>query len=142
VHGHLNSRAGREKVSPDVPLSAEVRERCRAFLPPGEEIHYAFPASSTVIPVGVALAHFIVVVTETTVTVLSTGMCTRDVPQSVWARYPRTTRIGPVDRSLDPEFVLGDMVMWVDEEYLPVIAAADAEITAPDFPPPHLLHGE
>jgi hypothetical protein len=125
-----------------VPLSWEVRERCRPFLPPGDEIRYIFPASSTVIPVGVALAHFIVVITDTTVTVLSTGMRRRDNPRSVWAQYPRTTRIGPVDTSLDPEFMLGDMVMWVDEEYVPVIAAADAEITAPDFPPPHLLYGE
>ena len=29
--------------------------------------------------------------------------------------------------------------MRVEEEYLPLIAAADAEVTAPDYPPPNLL---
>jgi len=122
-----------------VPLSSVVRERCRPFPPVGEEIHYIFPASSAVTPVGTTLAHFIVAVTDTTVTVIATGITTRDKPQSVWARYPRTTRIGPVEMVLEPEFRLGNLVFWVDEQYIPVIAAADSEITAPDFPPPHLL---
>jgi hypothetical protein len=122
-----------------VPLSSEIRERCRPFLPPGEQIRYLIPASSTVVPVGMFLTHFIIAVTDTTVTVLSTGMRSRDVPQEVWARYPRTTRLGPVDTSMGAEFTLGGVVMEIDDEYLPVIAAADSEITAPDYPPPHLL---
>jgi hypothetical protein len=126
-----------------MPVSSVVRQRCREFLPPGEEIRYIFPASSTVTPVAaVGMAHFIVVVTNTTITVLATAFLSRDKPQSVWAQYPRTTRLGPVNTSLDPEFQLGKLIMWVDEEYVPVIAAADSEITAPDYPPPHLLDGQ
>ena len=125
-----------------MPLRSEVRERCRPFLPPGEEIHYLIPASSTVLPVGAALTHFIIAVTDSTVTVLSTGMMHRDRPRSVWARHPRTTLLGPVDYCPGPEITLGSLVMEVDDEYLPVIAAADLEITAPDFPPPYLTPGE
>lgn len=125
-----------------VPVPEDVWQRCRPLLPAGEEIHYLFPATSTVLPVGApfAVGHFVVAVTDTTVTVLYMGMLHDDKPQSVWAQYPRTTRLGPVDvDSNEPEFRLGSLVMEVDEEYLPVIAAADAEITAPDYPPPHLL---
>jgi hypothetical protein len=127
-----------------MPVSPTIRERCRALLPTGEEIRYLIPVTSTVVPVGApfAVGHFIVAVTDTTVTVLYMGMLRNDRPQSVWAQYPRTTRLGPIDTdSYEPEFRLGSLVMEVDQEYLPVIAAADSEISAPDFPPPNLLGG-
>jgi hypothetical protein len=133
-------RLAPEEVRDAMPLASDVIERCRPLLPHGEEICYIFPALGTVVPTGAPASHFVVAVTETKVTVLYAGMARRTKPQSVWAQYPRTTRIGPVDAdAVEPAVKLGDLVLAVDEEYIPVIAAADFEITAPDFPPPHLL---
>jgi len=118
-----------------MPVPTEVRERCRRFLPRGEELHYLIP--------GICGGQVFIAVTETTVTVIYGGLLRRDNPQAVTATHPRTTRIGPVETgSLDPVIRLGSLLIQVDEEYIPVIAAADAEISAPDFPPPYLLSDE
>jgi hypothetical protein len=118
-----------------VPVSSAVRERVRAFLPPDDEIRYVFPVTD---PTS-APDCFIVVVTKAAITVLSTGFLGRSTPKAIWARYPRNTRMGPVDLSVIPTFQLGSTSYEIDDEYVPVVNAADAEILSPDCMPPDPL---
>jgi len=124
-----------------MPLPAVVRERRQALLDADEEIQYIFPASSTVSPTATSfvMAHIIIVVTAKAVVVLSARMTNRYRPPAVWGRYPRATRIGPVDTSSIPTFRLGGIVFEVDDEYVPVINAADAEVVITDSLPPDPL---
>ncbi|WP_214413648.1 hypothetical protein [Sphaerisporangium fuscum] len=115
-----------------MPVTAAIRGRCRALLPEGDDIHYVFP---------VALAgsggatNYIVVVTERSVTLLSTKVFSRFEPASVWTTYPRHTRLGPVELAAGPTISLGGTVFEVDGEYVAVVGAADAEAFSPgDLP--------
>jgi hypothetical protein len=114
-----------------VPLSTAVRERCRAFLPDGEQLRYVFPATSLWSGRAVMMADFIVAVTDSAVTVLGCSWFRRNRPSSVWATYPRGFRLGPVELygSLPPTVTIGRLLLEVDEEYVPVIWAADAELS-------------
>jgi hypothetical protein len=119
-----------------MPLSSAVRERCRALLQPDEDIHYLFPATSVQLGRGVVgVANFIVAVSGVRVTVLSCGWLRRYQPTSVWSRYPRAIQLGPVDTSMAPTISIGTLVLEVDEEYVSVIRAADAEISEGGFLP-------
>jgi hypothetical protein len=122
-----------------VPLSSAARDRVRAFLQPGEELRYVFPATSVALGRGVGMAPFIVAVSDTHVTVLSCEWLRRHRPASVWARHPRATRLGPVDTSMAPTISIGNLVLEVDEEYLAVIQAADAELDGTGRLPPDPL---
>jgi hypothetical protein len=112
-----------------VPLSNTVRERCRQFLRPGDRIRYLFPAMSVSIGRSAGTAPFLIVVAETEVLVLACGWFRRNSPQSVWARHPGTVRLGPIDTdgSLEPTITLGELVLQIDDEYAPVVMAADTE---------------
>ncbi|GII83644.1 hypothetical protein Ssi03_16340 [Sphaerisporangium siamense] len=115
-----------------MPVTAAVRQRCRSLLPPGEELHYVFPATLTG---SGGAAHYLVVVTGLSITVLATKLFSRDEPAVVWARYPRRTRLGPVRHGPRPAIRLGDTLFEVEAEYVPVVAAADAEAFSPaDLP--------
>ena len=84
-----------------------------------------------------ATAPFLVAVTENEVLVLACGWFRRNSPQSVWARHPGALPLGPVDNSgsLEPTITLGELVLQIDEEYTPVVMAADAErLTDNHFP--------
>jgi hypothetical protein len=114
-----------------VSVPVVVRERCRAFLGLSGDILYIFPAA---VPGGGA--HFVFVVTDSEVIVISTALFTRTKPKSLWGRYPRGLRIGPVDMTgIGAFFELGGTWFEVDDEYVPVINAADAEVFAPDTLP-------
>jgi hypothetical protein len=114
-----------------VSVPVVVRERCRAFLGLTGDILYIFPAA--LLGAG---AHFIFVVTDSEVIVISTAMFTRTKPKSVWGRYPRGIRIGPVDMTgMGAFFELGGTSFEVDDEYVPVINAADTEVFAPETLP-------
>jgi hypothetical protein len=120
-----------------MPLSNSVRERCRRFLRPGDQIRYLFPAMSVSIGRAWATSPFLVVVAETEVLVLACGWWRRDDPKSVWARHPGTVRLGPLDAngSLEPTITLGELVLRIDDEYASVVMAADAErLTTDQFP--------
>ncbi|RJL32576.1 hypothetical protein [Bailinhaonella thermotolerans] len=122
-----------------MPLKAKVRERVRPFLPPGEELHYLFPATAMVSHGG-GMFHTLVAVTETRVVVIACKWLTRDKPDSIWAAYPRAIQLGPVEMgSLGPAIHIGDLTLEVDEEYVPVVRAADAEISPADHLPPDPL---
>ncbi|MER7014104.1 hypothetical protein ABT324_22005 [Saccharopolyspora sp. NPDC000359] len=115
-----------------MPVPAAVRARIRSFLDADDEIRYVFPADvlMSVRP------SVLVVVSREAITVLSTGFWTRRRPKSVLARLPRGTVLGPVDVRSTPYFRLDGIDYEIDEEYVAVVNAADAEITAPrDFPP-------
>ncbi|WP_440097790.1 hypothetical protein [Streptosporangium sp. H16] len=119
-----------------MPVAAAVRARCRALLPPGEEIHYVLPALSVGTPV---MATFLIVVTDRTICVMSTKFFDHDAPTSVYATHSRRTRLGPLEFSAGAAIELGGMVFEIDEEYAAVVAAADAEVFAPETLPPDPL---
>lgn len=114
-----------------MPLSAAVRDRCRAYLKPGEEIRYVFPGTSVQVGDLPGMAPFLVVVTDGGIAVLGcSGRFRKHRPNSVFDRLPRDTRLGPVDieGSLGPTVEIGGVVLEIDEEYVPVIRAADLEL--------------
>lgn len=124
-----------------MPLPTSVRVRCQELLQPGEQIRYLFPATSTVLPVGIASASFFVAVTDRAIVLIGGRFLRRNQPDHIWQRFPRKTRLGPLDTSLGPAFDLGGMVLEVDEEYAAVVGAVDAELdgnTVPDDPFPDL----
>lgn len=118
-----------------MPLSGEVRERCRGFLPAGAELRYLFPAT-TLTP---GMAPVLVAVTSRTITVLSCSFLRRNKPNGVLAHYPRTTELGPVEFHGTPTIEVGSMLLEIDEEYVPVVRCADAEIDERTFLPPDPL---
>jgi len=122
-----------------MPVNSAVRDRCRTVLGNKGAIRYVFPALS-VGPGG--SANFLIVVTDLAVTVLATRMFRGDRPVSVYATFPRDTRLGPITRAPGPVIELGDMTFEIDEEYAAVVAAADVEAFAPERLPldplPHL----
>ncbi|MFD2353455.1 hypothetical protein ACFSTC_35595 [Nonomuraea ferruginea] len=99
-------------------------------------IRYVFPALS-VGPGG--SANFLIVVTDLAVAVLSTRMFRGDRPISVYAMYPRDTRLGPITLAPGPVIELGEMTFEFGDEYAAVVAAADAEVFAPETLPPDPL---
>ncbi|WP_116026360.1 hypothetical protein [Thermomonospora umbrina] len=113
-----------------MPVPRPLRERCRDFLDLTEEIRYIFPASQAG-----GGSHFVFVVTDSAVTVISTGALSRSRPKSVWGTYPRRTRLGPVDVGAGAFFDFGGLDFEVDDEYIAVINAADAEVFARDTLP-------
>lgn len=125
-----------------MPLSAAVRKRCRVFLPEGAGLHYVFPGRSLAQGRAEMVADFIIAVTDKTVTVLSCRWFRRNRPSAVWATYPRYTKLGPVELygSLSPTVTIGALLLEIDDEYVSVVRAADAEITnlVPIDPFPHL----
>ncbi|MEV0993778.1 hypothetical protein [Nonomuraea sp. NPDC050202] len=94
------------------------------------EIHYVFPAFSEG-PAGTG--NFLIVVTGTAISVLATRTLRTDRPVSVFAEFPRHTRLGPILPGHVLE--LGSIVFEFDEEYAAVVSAADAEIFAPEILP-------
>ncbi|KAA2264704.1 hypothetical protein F0L68_06330 [Solihabitans fulvus] len=114
-----------------MPMSSQYRERVRALLDPGEDLRYVFPATiaRSVFP------NVVVVVTDRAVRVLSTRYLDRDAPKSVWATYPVNTPLELLDVGGVPGFVLGGIDYDVDEEYLAVISAANAERSLTDAMP-------
>lgn len=116
-----------------MPVGSAVRERVRGFLPAGAQIRYVFPAS--VITSTLVVVHVLVVVTDTEILVLYTGFWSRTKPKSVWLRYGRDTRLGPVDRSVTAEFTIGEQIFEIDDQYVSVVNAADLEVDPAAMPP-------
>ncbi|MGW0802983.1 hypothetical protein [Nonomuraea sp. NPDC002799] len=98
------------------------------------EIQYVFPALSAG-PAGTG--NFLIVVTDASLSVLATRTLRSDRPVSVVAVFPRHTRLGPILPGGVIE--VGSMVFEFDEEYAAVVAAADAEVFAPETLPPDPL---
>jgi len=84
---------------------------------------------------GIAAAPFFVAVTDRAIVLITGRFLRRNRPDQVWERFPRTTRLGPLETSLGPAFHLGGMILEVDEEYAAVVAAADAELDGPSGMP-------
>ncbi|GLZ12493.1 hypothetical protein Acsp04_27280 [Actinomadura sp. NBRC 104425] len=106
-----------------MPVPRPVRDRCREFLGLDTDIRYIFPALTAGGGTG-----FLFVVTDDQITVISTGAVGRADPKSVWGSYPRGTRIGPVETGAGAVFEFANAWFEVDDEYVPVINAADAEV--------------
>ncbi|MFS2294285.1 MAG: hypothetical protein FWJ90_16595 [Actinomadura sp.] len=106
-----------------MPVPRPVRERCREFLGIEGDIRYVFPATAYGGGAG-----FVFVVTDDQIAVISTGARSHSTPKSVWGSYPRGTRIGPVESGAGASFEFAGAVFEVDDEYVAVVNAADAEI--------------
>ena len=119
-----------------MPVNAAVRDRCRTVLGHRGAIRYVFPALSVGSP---GTANFLIVVTDLSVSVLATRMLRSDRPVSVHATFPRHTRLGPIAQAPGPVIELGSMMFEFDDEYAAVVAAADAEVFAPETLPPDPL---
>ncbi|NRQ39869.1 hypothetical protein HII36_49780 [Nonomuraea sp. NN258] len=117
-----------------MPVSSAVRERCRTLLGNRGEIRYVFPAQAVGPP---EAGNFLIVVTDAAISVLATKTLRSDRPVSVYAAYPRHTRLGPMMPG--PVIELGPMAFEFDEEYAAVVSAADAEVFAPETLPPDPL---
>ena len=117
-------------------LSSEVRQLCRALLPPGERIEFVFPALSVGQP---GMTSLLVVVGAGGVTLLACKFFQRNVPESVWATFPRSVRLSPERTATGSVIELGTMRLEIDEEYVPVARAADAELADRDVLPPDPL---
>ncbi|RZQ60437.1 hypothetical protein [Amycolatopsis suaedae] len=119
-----------------MPVTSAIRRKIRAFLDPGDEIQYVFPADLR----GSVTPSVLFVVTDRSITVLSTGLWSRRKPRSVLAVNPRNQRIGPVEvGSLTPWFEFNGMEYEVDDEYVAVVNAADADLRRRDAAPPDPL---
>jgi hypothetical protein len=119
-----------------MPVSSAVRDRCRTLLGDQGDIRYVFPALSIGPP---GARNYLIVVTDTAISVLATRMLRIDRPVSVHATFPRHTRLGPILQASGPVIELGAMAFEFEEEYAAVVAAADAEIFAPETLPPDPL---
>jgi len=124
-----------------MPVSSSVRRQVARLLP-GRRIDYVIPA---VIPgaspaglIGTVVAallrqptigNVVLAVTDTSITVLSTGFFGRYRPKTVVAEFPRATRLGPIEPYGIASITLGGVVYEVDDEYHAVIHAVDAETT-------------
>ncbi|MEV6911739.1 hypothetical protein [Amycolatopsis sp. NPDC051071] len=121
-----------------MPVSSGVRKRIKELLDPDDEIHYAFPADIF----GSTNPSVFIVVTRKTITILSTGYLSRKTPKRVIATSLRNHRIGPVDTASTPWFKFNGIVYEIDDEYVSVVHAADAEIirevAKPEDPLPDL----
>ncbi|WP_030166446.1 hypothetical protein [Spirillospora albida] len=113
-----------------MPVPRPLRERCREFLGIDGEIQYIFPAMAYGGGAG-----FVFVVTDDQISVISTGSLGRGTPKSVWGSYPRGTRIGPVEAGSGASFEFAGAVFEVDDEYVPVVNAADTEVFSRDSLP-------
>jgi hypothetical protein len=113
-------------------LSSACRTLVQAMLLPGEHIDYLFPALIPLSPRG----NVLVAVSSRSITVFSTSGRGADRPRSVLARYSRRTRIGPVDLHGVPSFRLGGILYEVDDEYVAVVNALDAERAGDEALPP------
>ncbi len=114
-----------------MPIAPSVRASCQELLEPGEQIRYLFPATSAVMAIGIAAAPFFVAVTDRAIVLITGKWLRRNRPDRVWERFPRKTRLGPLETSLGPAFHLGGMILEVDDEYAAVVTAADAELDGP-----------
>lgn len=109
-----------------MPVSGNVRRRVREFLGLTEEIRYIFPATGSFTTTGTA--QFFFVVTDSMVAVLTIGFFSKAKPKGVWGTYPRGSRLGPVEIGTGATFEFRGTHFEVDEEYVAVVNAADAEV--------------
>ncbi|SDG82914.1 hypothetical protein SAMN05421505_108167 [Sinosporangium album] len=115
-----------------MPVARAVRERCRGLMEADEEIRYVFPATLSGTP---GPAYFLVVVGDRRILVLATRYFDRDTPIDIYQALPRRTRLGPVEFGPMPTIRIGATHFNVNEEYLAVVTAADAEVFAPETLP-------
>lgn len=114
-----------------MPVPSATRALVQELLLPDERIEYVFPAVIPISPQG----NVFVAVTSRSITVLATrGRAA--LPTSVLARYSPRTRLGPLDLRGIAGFTLGGIRYEVDDEYVPVVNALDAEHAGADALPP------
>ncbi|RSM62905.1 hypothetical protein DMH03_12695 [Amycolatopsis sp. WAC 01376] len=119
-----------------MPVSSGVRKRIKELLDPDDEIHYVFPADI----VGSFDPCVFFAVSRKTITIMTTGRWSRKAPKRVVSVTLRNHRIGPVETATTPWFEFNGVAYEVDDEYVAVVHAADAEIlrAKPEDPLPDL----
>ncbi len=78
----------------------------------------------------------LIVVSEQSILVISTGFRSNTTPKSVWARFKRDVNLGPVEAAPVPSFTLGGVTYEIDDEYVAMVNAADAELRSSAALPP------
>ncbi|WP_116949661.1 hypothetical protein [Jiangella endophytica] len=111
-----------------MPVPAHVRRRCQDLLEDGEQIGYLIPITAVWFGSVMSGVDCYVAVTDRRIAVLTGGLLRRDRPMEVNLRYPRTTRLGPVEYGPAPTFRLGERLYEIENEYVPAVHAADAEL--------------
>lgn len=119
-------------------LNRSVRERAKEFLQPGDDLRYLFAATIVQHTFGITPFNCLVAVTDQRVIVLSCSWSSKYTPTSVYMRFPRNIQLGPVENRPGPCIDIGDLVLEIDDEYIPVVLAADAEVSG-EFTPPDPL---
>lgn len=106
-----------------MPVPTSVRKQIPGFLDADDEVRYVFPAE-----VAPSFKPYVLfVVSRKRITILGTAFWSRSRLTSVQATLPRQTRLGPVDTHPTPHFEVGGIEYELDDEYVAVVHAADAD---------------
>jgi hypothetical protein len=115
-------------------VSAGIRASARELLDPGDRIRYLFPAELLLS----TRPYVYIMISDQAVTVLATGVRKR-APLSVRAKYSRDVRVGPPELTTPPSFVVAGIWYQIEDEYVAVVNAANAELDGSDGLPPDPL---
>ena len=99
------------------------------LLRPGESVRYVIPVMAEIMGV-FTMSPFetTIVVTDERIAVVTGGALRRNASARIDREFPRQTRLGPVDESLGPVITLGSVQYEIDDDAVPLVAAADAEL--------------
>jgi hypothetical protein len=117
-----------------MPVSSEVHRALRALLGNAEEPRYVVPA--------VCGPQVYVVVTDDAVVLVKGRWLREGHPQRVLRRFPRSVQLGPVERFGGvPSFKFDRLWFEIDDEYIAVVNAIDADRHHTAALPPDPLPG-
>lgn len=126
-----------------MPVTAKERRYCEALLDQGEQLRYVIPTLASGMGRAYSAFDYYLVVTDRRVLVIAGSMMRRGRPKEIELTYPRPTKLGPLTDlgGITPTVEMGGRFFEISEEYVAVVAAADAEIDGdalPDDPFPDL----
>jgi hypothetical protein len=116
-----------------MPVSAAIRNQLRTLAGGDEPIDYVFPATGG--------TEVFFVVTRSAIVLVGGGWLRRDQPRQVIRRFPRGVRLGPVETSGIPSFAFDGIRFEIDDEFVAVLNAADADLAPDSALPPDPLEG-
>jgi hypothetical protein len=115
-------------------LRDKFRERTQPFLEPGEQIQEIFPARTNapgLAPLGaLATKYWLVAVTDRNIVVLHASKANVNKPKSLVARFPRATRLGPLNGKMFAalNLTVGSETTVVQRRFFDDVERADAAL--------------